>query len=102
MKVFLDDIRNPPSDEWIVVRTYEDCIKFLETGQVTELSLDHDLGNYNSYCYTGYDVAVWIEEKVWKSDFYPPVISVHSANPVGLQRILASIESIKRGVTFSF
>ena len=94
MKIFLDDIRDAPNG-WVIVRNYADCIKALETGNVTYLSLDHDLGTLE----TGYDVAVWIEEKVWKGELYPPIIEVHSANPVGRKKIDAAIKSIKRAMT---
>lgn len=98
MKLFLDDIRNPPDGEdWIVVRNYEDCIAILNTGRVTDLSLDHDLGETK---YSGYDVATYIEFKVWTEGFYPPKITVHSANPVGRRNIEAAIKSIERGNTF--
>lgn len=38
-------------------------------GGVTELSLDHDLGD--GACGTGYDVIVWIEEAVALRGFVP-------------------------------
>ena len=43
MKVYLDDLRTPP-DGWVLVQWPEEAIELLETGEVTELSLDHDLG----------------------------------------------------------
>jgi NAD+-processing family protein with receiver domain len=94
VKVFLDDIRNPPDDSWIVVRNYSDCISLLQTGKVTVLSLDHDLGADE----TGYDVAKWIEEKVFLYSFNPPEITIHSANPVGRSNIEAALYSIYRQV----
>lgn len=95
MKIWLDDMRAAPKG-WIRVTNYDDCIKILESGKVCYLSLDHDLGTLE----TGYDVATWIEQKVWQEAFYPPVIEVHSANPVGRKKIEAAIASIKRGNTF--
>jgi len=95
MKVFLDDIRNPPDSSWNLVRTFSEAIKYLETGKVETISLDHDLGGI----LTGYDVAVWIEEKVWTGDFYPPEILIHSANPVGRANIEAAKASIYRALS---
>jgi hypothetical protein len=46
-KIYLDDIRTPISDNWIVVRNYEDFVKVVtEIGldKVELISLDHDLG----------------------------------------------------------
>jgi hypothetical protein len=91
MKVFLDDVRKPPSG-YTLVQTYEECVKLLETGKVKELSLDHDLGTEK----TGYDVVRWIEEKVAMEDFNPPLIKIHSANPVGRRNMEAGISSINR------
>ena len=44
MKVFLDDERIPPGD-WVLVRWPEEAIDLLKTGKVSEISLDHDLGD---------------------------------------------------------
>jgi hypothetical protein len=91
MKVFLDDIRTPPL-EWVVVRTAAQAIALLEGGQVTEMSLDHDLGGDR----TGMEVLNWIEQQVVEHGFQPPQLIAHSGNPVGRQRLQAAIESIQR------
>lgn len=79
MKVFLDDERNTP-DGW--VRTYwpDEVITLLETGQVTELSLDHDLGDDSHG--TGYDVILWIEEAVALRGFMPPIMHCMFTRPI--------------------
>ena len=94
MKIFLDDVRETPEG---YVRCYwpQEVIELLKTNQVTELSLDHDLGDDSIG--TGYDVLTWLEEQVFCHSFTPPpVIKVHSANPVAKQRMLAAIQSILR------
>lgn len=93
LKVFLDDVREPP-EGWVLVRTAAEAIAVLETGNVTDLSLDHDLGDPVNG--TGHDVACWIEEAVALRGFVPPTLSVHSANPVGRQRMLDAIANIHR------
>lgn len=99
MKLFLDDVREPPDESWEVVRTYNDCIAALETGLVDFLSLDHDLGEDAR---TGYDVAKYIESKVFQEkDYLPPSICIHSANPVGRKNIQAAIDSIARLISRS-
>ena len=65
----------------------------LQTGQVTELSLDHDLGDDERG--TGYDVVLWIEEEVALRGFTPPKIFVHSANSSARQKMLAGIQAIE-------
>ena len=80
MKVWLDDepIRDPGSD-WVIVRTADEAIDLLLTGEVEMISLDHDLGDFHEGFgeVTGFAVVRWmIENKV-----FPKVINVHSHNP---------------------
>ena len=93
MKVFLDDERDTP-DGWM--RTYwpEEVIALLMTGEVTELSLDHDLGDDDHG--TGYTVLLWLEEQVAVHGMSPPLIHVHSANSSARQKMEAAIVSIQR------
>lgn len=93
MRVFLDDERSAPAG-WVQVRWPEEAIRLLETGDVCEISLDHDLGDDAHG--TGYDVVLWIEEAVAQRHFRPPVIHVHSANPAARIRMQAGIEAIGR------
>lgn len=97
VKVFLDDER-PTPDGWVRAFTAPEAIDLLKTGKVTQLSLDHDLGPEDAG--TGYDVCLWVEEKIFSQEFCtekpfaPPVMSVHSANPVGRQRMEFAIQMI--------
>lgn len=77
MKVFLDDERMTPPG-WVRAYWPEEVIKFLETCDVTVVSLDHDLGCDARG--TGYDVILWIEEAVITRKFKAPAIFIHSAN----------------------
>ncbi len=77
MKIYLDDIRKSP-DGWIQVRWPNEMIDFLKNGNITEISLDHDLGNDKKG--TGYDVLLWIEEQVLINNFVPPKIHIHTSN----------------------
>lgn len=99
MKVFLDDVRIPlhtdgyNPEEWTVVRTARQTFDLVMTGNVKEMSLDHDLGNGP----TGYDMLNWIEEKVFSGEMDSvPIMRVHSGNPVGRKRMYAAIESIEK------
>ncbi|WP_044194076.1 cyclic-phosphate processing receiver domain-containing protein [Hyalangium minutum] len=93
MKVYLDDERATPVG-WVPARWPEDTIALLETGQVTDLSLDHDLGD--DLHGTGYDVLCWIEEAVATRGFVPPRISIHSANPSARHKMHLAVERIGR------
>lgn len=96
MKVYLDDERKTPNG-WVRAYWHDEVVKLLKTGEVTELSLDHDLGNDERG--TGYDVLVWLEYMVfsgeWKALGYPlPYIKVHSQNPVGVEKMEKLIHRI--------
>lgn len=91
MKVFLDDERATP-EGWIRVFWPEEAIALLETGEVSVISLDHDLGNDERG--TGYDVILWIEEAVAIHNFIPPNIIVHSANSSARAKMELGISQI--------
>ncbi|MBV1909968.1 MAG: hypothetical protein KUG78_11650 [Kangiellaceae bacterium] len=93
MKVFLDDIRQAPPG-WKVVRWPQEAISLLMTGAVSDISLDHDLGNDKRG--TGYDVITWLEKAVVDYGVIPPNIKVHSANVSARQRMEQGIKSINR------
>jgi len=59
IKVWLDDVR-PAPDGWNTVRWPQDAIELLARGNVSRISLDHDLGDDARG--TGYDVLLWIEQ----------------------------------------
>ncbi|WP_236427175.1 cyclic-phosphate processing receiver domain-containing protein [Pseudomonas syringae] len=91
IKVFLDDIRTPPAG-WILVHWPNEAIKLLQEFDVEEISLDHDLGDDQRG--TGYDVILWIEEKVALDGFVPPKIVVHSANVSARLKMEQGIKNI--------
>lgn len=122
MNLWLDDIRDPAAHGcigWHWARTAAEAIAALKTGAIQKASLDHDLGmcescagadteervatvresliridGLASYCScphngTGYDVVCWMEEHgIWPTE--KPL--VHSANPVGRQRMRQAID----------
>lgn len=93
MKIYLDDERKPP-EGWILVRWPDEVIEHLKSGQVTHVSLDHDLGDDNRG--TGYDVILWLEEAVVTQGFAPPIIQVHTANVSARAKMTAGVEAIMR------
>ena len=97
MKLYLDDKR-PCPEEWTLVCTAREAIEALKTGLVTELSLDHDLGDLDHDPEeTGYTVLQWVEnETYFNSDFQPPKIKVHSANVAIRTKMELGIEAVKR------
>jgi hypothetical protein len=98
MKVYLDDERTTPAG-WIRVYWPHEAIDLLKTGNVSEISLDHDLGNDDRG--TGYDVVLWVEEQVVTRGFSPPKMSVHSANPSARLKMESGIRSIETRASVS-
>jgi hypothetical protein len=98
MRVWLDDRRSPRDPDWVWVKTPEAAIELLATGEVIELSLDHDLGLLDREPEaTGYDVVLWIERQVATAGFVPPeLIVVHSANSAAAPKMERGIASIRR------
>jgi len=116
MKLWVDDYRPAPRG-WRCVRSVAAAKVYLEQGLVTDISLDHDMGacpacttagrhigrmtrrrnTFYDYCPhvpSGYDLCTWMEQ----TGRWPRAsVRVHSANPVGAQRMLAVIERAHRG-----
>jgi len=95
MKIWLDDVR-PAPDGWEWYQYPEVLVLELSTiwNDIDAMSLDHDLGEGHL---TGYDVVKHIEEMVKVEGYvleFP--ITVHSANPVGVQNMRAGIASCMR------
>ena len=93
MKIYLDDERQTP-EGWTRAYWPSEVIEYLESGSVTEVSLDHDLGDDERG--TGYDVILWIEEAVVTGGFRPPRIRVHSANISARRKMELGIANIER------
>jgi hypothetical protein len=90
MRIYLDDTRDPPLFDangelthWHVCRTAREAIKFIEGGEVSFISFDHDLGED----LTGYDVAKRIEELAFAGSLSPIDYSIHSGNLIGAANI---------------
>jgi hypothetical protein len=94
VKVYLDDERTPPAG-WKLVKTPKEAISMLKKGNVTDISLDHDLGD-DKKIGTGYDVLNWIEKKVFTDKtFKLPSIKIHTANPSARQKMELAVKSIQ-------
>lgn len=89
MKIWLDDIRPMPPEFNFWAKTADQAISALKLGTVTEISLDHDLGDGDNG--TGYEVAAWIEESAYFGTL--PILkwSIHSANPIGRLKMISAL-----------
>ena len=92
MKVWLDDQRPAPAEYQRHCLTAQEAIDLLNTGAVTLISLDHDLGD-EAKVGNGYQVAKHIEYLAHEGKLNPIEVRVHTQNPVGRKNILAAIES---------
>lgn len=88
MKVYLDDNRPAPVG-WLLVRTADEAIATLRQGNVTEMSLDYDLGD--PHFGTGLDVLEWLEHALREHRVRLPRLAAHSGSPLGRRRLDAAI-----------
>jgi hypothetical protein len=96
MNVYFDDVRNPPNDDWVLVREPAKLKELLLCGVIQNLSMDHDLGDYGSIEnsdeeVTGYTLLNWMEET---ENLPKGRIFVHSSNPVGRMRMMVVIQRL--------
>lgn len=92
MKLWLDDQRHPAACGalgFVWAKTLEEAIGYLETGEVTFASLDHDLTPRASLGYwegepTGLDLCKWMQEN---NRWPPDGVAVHSHNFEGARQM---------------
>lgn len=82
-----------------MVRTASEAIELLRSGRVSEVSFDHDLGDFadDGRETTGYDVLQFIEREVVLNGIEPPIMSAHSSNPPGHGRGLRRASRLSSG-----
>ena len=89
-KLYLDDVR-PIPEGWIGMRCFHSFTLFIKDhGLPQEISFDHDLGvieDTMDLALNGYDCARWLLDK-YQDETNNIKIHVHSANPVGRERII--------------
>ena len=86
-KLYLDDLRTPKSPGWVVVRSYDEAVRYVKAnGFPQAVSFDHDLGDAVP---TGMDFARWLVTEDLDRRCMPDnfEFNVHSANPVGRDNI---------------
>ena len=114
LRLYLDDIRTPVDDDWIIVRNYDEFvaqIKLNGLGNFEVISLDHDLGegamveyytnvknnymlDYNNISErTGMDCCRYIVSESMNEKIPLPQIYIHSANPIGSANMMGYINN---------
>jgi hypothetical protein len=93
--LWVDDVRPIPSDygtEWCSARSAWEALLKLELIEFEVVSLDHDLASFvGNREITGYDILMWLIDRKVNGLYVPREVLVHSANPVGAQKMRESI-----------
>lgn len=93
MKLFIDDVRNPPGEDFSVVRSTAEAIEWVKTNGIPSfISFDHDLGGDD----TSMVFIRRMYEEIWQEGNPIPDYTVHSANPIGSKNIVSFMESWKK------
>jgi len=95
--LFLDDRRDPPDRSWVVVRSFEEAVAYVEQhGMPGFVSFDHDLGLGK----TGFDFAKWLVERHLDGSPLPDdfTFTVQSTNFDGGNNIESLLRSFLRHV----
>lgn len=112
--IYLDDVRTPIEEGWIIVRSYDEFVTAVELyglDNIENISLDHDLGDSAMLEYynnvkdnykleyenitekTGYDCCKYLVNLSLDSGIPLPEVYVHSANPIGSANMMGYINN---------
>lgn len=91
MKLWIDDMRRPPSNEWIWVQSVAQAIpticmyeRNMHDDTIT-IDLDHDAGDFARYGGDYIKILDWLEEMNIVDTGY--FFHIHSMNPVGRENM---------------
>lgn len=98
IKIWVDDIRTPPSTEWIWIKSVNDAINEIiydelnveHEGEICLISLDHDAGDYATDGGDYIKLLDWLEANDIVNEKF--TFHIHSMNPVGVQNMRAIIQ----------
>ena len=92
MKLWVDDLREPPDRSWTWAKTPDAAVLLLSQNPCEQISLDHDLGlSGEGDALTTRPVVLWMCE----NNHWPATVTVHTANPVGRQWLEGMIARYK-------
>lgn len=99
MKLWIDDVRDPPSDEWVRAVSVDQAkmaisvyniVRAASPDETILISLDHDAGNYAKYGGDYIKFLDWLENMGCVDTGY--FFHIHSMNPVGVQNMRTIIQ----------
>jgi hypothetical protein len=92
MKLWVDDTRPMPEDFDVHVKSAQAAIELLSRTSISEVSLDHDLGD-EDFSGSGYQIACWIEYAAKEKKLNRIKWNIHSANPVGRMKMRVALDN---------
>lgn len=105
IRLWIDDMREPPSDEWTWAKTLEEAMDHVKSPVgIAEISFDHDLGGEKKRNASGWmeytnsqPVAQYLEDQAQSGELLVmPVWWIHSMNPRGRKELLAILQRAER------
>jgi hypothetical protein len=96
-KLWIDDLRLPPSAGWVWIKTSQEAMDFLLTADIEELeeiSFDHDLGEDK---FGVSDTSRRVGYFLCEVNRFPQKVYVHSSNPVGVQYLKGMFDRYGNG-----
>lgn len=96
MRLWVDDIREPPSDDWLWCHTVKDAKAMIHwyehqyRDDTIYIDLDHDAGIYASQGGDYIKLLDWLEEQGIVDTGY--FFHIHSFNPVGVENMRRIIQ----------
>lgn len=95
-RLFIDDLRNPPSPEWTTIRNSRSALIVIDGlrqqgKHIESISFDHDLG--------GDDTTRPVVLYLCEHDYWPSNVFVHSQNNVGVEWLSGMVDRYAPGGT---
>ena len=96
MKLWIDDTRRPPSDDWLWIKTVKMAKSIIHhyehqyQDDTITIDLDHDAGDFAKDGGDYVEILNWLErEGIVDTGYF---FHIHSTNPVGVQNMRAIIQ----------
>lgn len=103
LKVWIDDMRPAPSEEYTHLATTSWAINFIKIykNNITELNLDHDAGDFQCYGGDYINILNWMEQyEEATGTRFTFTIKLHTMNPVARDNMMRIIK--RRGWNYDF
>lgn len=96
MKLWIDDVRRPPSNDWLWTMRVDQAITAIKMYErnmhddIIIIDLDHDAGDFVKYGGDYIEILNWLErEGIVDTGYF---FHLHTMNPVGYQNMKTIID----------